>query len=131
MNESIPTKSVVISGSTKFYKEMHEWIQILQDNKIKVFYPADIQFQQLEQKDLEKEIARVKFDYFQKIQKGDVVLLFNVGGYAGISTTVELGYATAYSKPILSIEEDPEISRKILIEKQVKTPEELIDYLRK
>jgi len=124
-------KSVVISGSTKFIKEMYEWVKVLQENKVQVYFPRDPQFKRLQEGDLEYAVAGATYGYFQKIRKADVVLLFNVGGYAGISTTLELGYATAYAKPIVSIEAEPDYARKVLIEEQVKTPQELIEYLRK
>ena len=124
-------KSVVISGSAKFIKEMHEWVKVLQKNKVQVYFPRDIQFENLQNDVLECAVAGAKYGFFQKIRKADVLLLFNVDGYAGVSSSIELGYATACAKPIVSIEEDPELARKVLIEEQVKTPEELIQYLRR
>lgn len=122
-------KSVVISGSVKFIKKMHKWIKELESKGVKVYYPEDLSFRHLEGDDLRYAVAGATFGYFHKIRKADVMLLFNVGGYAGVSTTLELGYATACAKPVVSLEKDDEYARSVLIEKQVKSPKELIEYL--
>ena len=44
----------------------------------------------------------------------DVVFVFNQDGYAGNSTTLEIGYAVALGKPIYAFSKDPELCRRVL-----------------
>ena len=65
------------------------------------------------------------------IRKADVVFIFNKNGYMGNSTTLELGFAVALSKPIYALEEDKdEPCRNVLIDKIIKTPKKLIQELK-
>lgn len=123
-------KSVVISGSVRYVKEIMEWVKALKTAGVKVYHPKDLKFSNLSKEDLDYAVTGATFGYFYKIQKADVVLLFNKDKYAGVSTTLELGYATALGKPIVSLEEDEDV-RRVLIEEQVKTPDELITYLKR
>jgi hypothetical protein len=61
----------------------------------------------------------------------DIVFLYNPGGYLGVSSTLELGYAMALGKPIYALTDvDKELCRKVLIRGVIKTPKELIKILK-
>jgi nucleoside 2-deoxyribosyltransferase len=69
-------------------------------------------------------------DHFCKIRMADVVFVFNKDGYAGNSTTLEIGYAIALGKPIYSLEPDAaEDCRDCLYCTNVKTAKELAALL--
>jgi hypothetical protein len=69
--------------------------------------------------------------HFEYIRKADAVFIYNKGGYMGNSITMELGVAEALGKPIFALEEDKdEPCRNVLIDFIVKTPTQLIKYLK-
>jgi hypothetical protein len=75
-------------------------------------------------------IQALTLNHFRRIDRADAVYLFNPGGYAGVSTTLELGYAAA--RPLLVYahsDADPELARSCLIDGYAKTPEELLALL--
>ncbi|OGG94183.1 hypothetical protein A2609_00185 [Candidatus Kaiserbacteria bacterium RIFOXYD1_FULL_47_14] len=69
-------------------------------------------------------------DHFYKIQMADVVFVFNKDGYAGNSTTLEIGYAVATGKPIYALTSDEELCRHVLFREIISSPEELIKKLK-
>ena len=69
-------------------------------------------------------------DHFRKIDLADVVYVFNEDGYAGPSTTLELGYAVAVKKPIYARTQDQERTRNVLYAGFAATPQELYDLVR-
>lgn len=126
-------KTIVISGSVKFCQDMKSWIDVLEKEGFKVYYPVDMKQDLLKTSGVvrEKFVKGVTLGYFEYIKKADVMLLFNQNRYAGVSTTLELGYAVALAKPIFSIDEDPELARQVLFEKVVNTPDEFITEINK
>lgn len=70
-------------------------------------------------------------DHFYKIRMADVVFVYNKGGYAGNSTTLEIGYAVACGKPLYALEDDSkEIYRHVLFCEVIPSPRELIKRLK-
>ena len=60
----------------------------------------------------------------------DVIYIYNKDGYAGVSTNIEIGFAMGLNKPIYAFcENDEEPHRKVLFNKIVSTPEELLKLL--
>jgi len=59
----------------------------------------------------------------------DVVFVFNKNGYAGVSTTMEIGCALALGKPIYALEKDTELCRNVLYREIINTPEEFVKRL--
>jgi nucleoside 2-deoxyribosyltransferase len=112
---------------------MKAWIDVLEKEGFKVYYPVDMKQDLLKTSGVvrEKFVKGVTLGYFEYIKKADVMLLFNQNRYAGVSTTLELGYAVALAKPIFSIDEDPELARQVLFEKVVNTPDEFITEINK
>lgn len=73
--------------------------------------------------------AGLTLDYFEKIRKSDAVLIFNKGGYIGMSVTMEMAFAFALSKKVFAIEPDIEVPRNVLIDQVLSTPEEVATML--
>ena len=129
-------KSVVICGSSNFAQEVREFASKLKELGVVVFEPHfyrasggvwnDI-------KDFDKKYVALGLthDHFSKIRKADVIYIYNKDGYAGVSTTMEIGYAVALDKPVYAqSEKDEEMCRQVLFSGIVKTPEELFVYLK-
>lgn len=129
-------KSVVICGSSRFASEMRDFAQKLKNSGVLVYEPHLYRASGgvwSEIKDFDKKFVALGLthDHFYKIRKADVVYIFNKDGYAGVSTNIEIGYAVALDKPIYAQEEvDEEMCRQVLFSGIVKTPEDLIVYLK-
>lgn len=88
-----------------------------------------------EWKDMSKEYQNfvalgLTHDHIYKIKMADVVFIFNPGGYAGVSTTLEIGAALALGKPIYALSRDEELCRNVLFRDIVTTPRKLLEYLK-
>lgn len=126
-------KSVVLCGSRRFKKEIRAFGSQLEKAGVMVFQPH------LHERDEEWDIlseGRKNFvhlglthDHFYKIRMADVVFIYNKGGYAGVSTSMEIGYAVALNKPLYCLEKDEEASRQTLIREIVPTAKQLIKKL--
>ena len=74
-------------------------------------------------------------EHFDRIRKADVCYVYNKGGYLGINTTLELGFAHGKNmviyalEPEKSIEEGGEVCRDILFTEIIDNPEELVKRL--
>lgn len=128
-------KSVVICGSRRFKKEAREFSAKLKKLGITVYEPyfhgSDAEWEKLS--DYRKNFVALGLthDHFYKIRMADVVYIFNPNGYAGNSTTMELGYAAALGKPIYALsDKDDERCRRVLIKEIVKTPTQLAKKLK-
>ncbi|MFH1705666.1 MAG: hypothetical protein ABH867_02055 [Patescibacteria group bacterium] len=61
----------------------------------------------------------------------DAVFVYNKNGYSGVSTTMEIGSAVAFGKPIYAFSnEDEELCRLTLFREIIKTPRQLINKLK-
>lgn len=127
-------KTVVICGSGRFKPEMREFGKKLKKLGIIVFEP----YLHSTQKDwvkLSKDYQRfialgLTHDHFYKIRMADVVFVFNKDGYAGNSTTLEIGYAVALGKPIYALADDEELCRHVLFREIISSPEEFVKKLK-
>jgi len=129
-------KSVVICGSSRFFAEIREFANQLKDSGVFVYEPnlyrADGGVWS-EIKDFDKKFVALGLahDHFHKIRMADVVYVYNKDGYAGVSTNIEIGYSVALDKPIFVYEEnDEEACRKVLFNGVIKTPKDLLAYLK-
>jgi hypothetical protein len=68
-------------------------------------------------------------DHFNKIRIADVVYIYNEGGYAGPSTSMEIGFAVALGKPIYAYSVDEELCRQVLYRECVRNPEDMLTRL--
>lgn len=127
-------KSVCICGSRRFKAEIRNFEKALKKKGVVVFSPILNTNKKID--DLPKDLKNYAFlgltlHHFEYIRKADCVFIFNKGGYMGNSVTMELGVAYALGKTIFALEEDKEeISRNVLIDFTVKTPTELVKFLK-
>ena len=128
-------KSIVICGSSRFKLEMRKFAKKLKKLGVVVYEPylhrGKDEWANMSESYKELISSGLTFDHFYKIQMADVVFVFNKGGYSGVSTTLEVGYAVALGKPIYALSEDnEELCRHVLIREIIKTPRELIKRLK-
>lgn len=129
-------KSVVICGSNRFAPEMREFAKNLKVLGVMVYEPhlyraSGGAWEEIKEFDKKFVAAGLTQDHFYKMRMADIVYIFNKDGYAGVSVNMEIGYAAALNKPIFVFEEaDEELCRKVLFSRVVKTPEELVEYLK-
>lgn len=127
-------KSVVICGSRRYKKEIREFANKLKKVGVVVYEPilnTDKRINKLPERLKYFSFLGLTHHHFEMIRKADVVFVFNKKGYMGNSTTLELGFAVALSKPVYALEEDKKEScRNVLIDKVIKTPRKLIQELK-
>jgi nucleoside 2-deoxyribosyltransferase len=128
-------KTVVICGSRRFKKEIREFESKLTKAGIVVFLPhlheGKDEWDKLSPQYKKFIALGLTHDHFYKIKMADVVFVYNKDGYAGVSTTLEIGYAIALGKPIYALsDKDEELCRLTLFREAVKTPKELISKLK-
>lgn len=129
-------KSVVICGSRRFKSEMRAFAGKLRNLGVVVYEPYLFAAEKGEWESLPDKVKGfvalgLTHDHFYKIQMADVIYVYNKGGYSGVSTTMELGYAVAVGKPIYAFsDEDPEWVRRSLFREIIKTPQELLKRLK-
>ncbi len=127
-------KSVVICGSKKFRPEIITFTKELQKLGVTVYAPylheGKDEWSKLSDNYKKFVALGLTHEHFYKIQMADVVLVFNKNKYAGVSTTLEIGYAVALGKPIYAIAEDDEICRNILFRELVKSPKDLVKRIK-
>ena len=128
-------KSVVVCGSKRYAKEIKKFCDDLTKLGVLVFEPS------FEEPIPEEALIHSSYvtgkifkgltlEHFDWIRKAEVCYVYNKGDYAGISVSLEMGYACALGKPIFALGPktgDP--CRDALIDKVVKTPKELASLL--
>lgn len=128
-------KSIVICGSRRFKPEARKFSSSLKRLGVTVYEPyfhsGEKEWEGLSEAYKKFIALGLTHDHFYKIKMADIVFLYNPSGYAGVSTTLEMGYAMALGKPIYAFsDEDSELCRKVLIRGVFKTPRELIKILK-
>ena len=140
-------KSVCLVGSQRFKNEM-ECIaaDLRQFGAVLVYEP---QFREREQQFLnlpERErlqdqhyrriVPGLVFHHLQRIREADIIYVYNPGGYMGVNSTLEIGFAHALNKPIFVFspekpyEEGGEMCREILFNDIINSTEELFNKLK-
>ena len=101
-------KSVFIAGSRKFFEEIDQLVRLLKQNGI-VVATAE------KQKDDQENERAALFRAFQRIDRADIVYVLAKGGYIGNTVAMEIAYAHAKNKEIISSEPIAEQSAIALI----------------
>ncbi len=128
-------KTVVMCGSRRFKPEIREFAKRLKKLGVVVYEPylhsGQDEWAKLSD-DYKIFVALgLTHDHFYKIQMADVVFIFNKDGYAGNSTTLEIGYAVALGKPIYALNDgDKELCRHVLFREIISSPTELAKKLK-
>ena len=134
-NKEIIMKSVVVCGSKKYKDDIHQFCQRLEELGVMVFEPnfdePVNEDQQFETQNITKSVFKgLTLEHFDWIRKAEVCYLFNKDNYCGISVSMEMGFASALSKPIFALSfETGDPCRNALIDKVVTAPEELVKLL--
>ena len=129
-------KSVVVCGSKRYAKEMAAFCKKLENANVLVFEPSFSNPPITEGEKIHSDFVTQKvfkgltLEHFDWVRKSEVCFVFNKGGYAGVSVSMEMAFAAALGKPVFALEPttgDP--CRDALIDKVVTTPEALIKLL--
>lgn len=129
-------KTVVICGSDRFAKDIQEFAKKLVKLGVVVYAPNSYRasggdWSRVHEYDKKFVALGLTLEHVYKIRMADVVYVYNKDGYAGVSTTLEIGCAMALDKPIYVFsDKDPEICRRSLFRGFVKDPKELIKFLK-
>jgi len=129
-------KSVVICSSNRFAKEARAFAKGLEKLGVLVYlahyYTASGgNWKKVSDFDRPFVALGLSHDHFYKIRMADTVLVYNKDGYAGYSTSMEIGYAVALNKPVYAVsDKDEDICRAVLYRAIVKTPAALVRYLK-
>jgi hypothetical protein len=122
-------------GSSSFASESREFAAQLKKLGVVVYEPHFYRasggiWSEIKESDRKYVALGLTHDHFHKIRMADVVYVYNKDGYAGVSTTMEIGAAVILNKPIYAQDEnDAEPCRKVLFSGVVKNPEELLKFL--
>lgn len=124
-------RTVVLCGSRRYHDQIRAFGARLKELGVDVYEPY---LNRSEWDNLTEEFQRyvalgLTLDHFRKIELADVIYVYNEDGYAGYSTTMEMGYAAALRKPIYAYASDPEGPRGVLVREIITTPEELAKKL--
>jgi len=128
-------KSVVVCGSKKYKKEIATFCAELTKLGVLCFEPS---IQQPINEDAlfgdeyvtSKIFKGLTLEHFDWIRKAEVCYVFNKDDYAGVSVSMEMGFAVALGKPIFALSAktgDP--TRDSLIDKVISSPKELAALL--
>ena len=116
-------KSVFIAGSRKFCKDVEELVRLCKESGIEVSTagkPAD------GEDTFESEKAAL-LRAFQRMDSSDIVYIVAREGYIGKTVALEIAYAFARGKEVVSSETIEDFSARALISR-VMGPEELVGY---
>lgn len=126
-------KSVVFSGSVKNYDAMKPWADFLENNEVKVELPKigedAATWEQLTVSEQRRQKLAFIHDHNKRIDRSDVLFVFNIDGHVGNSVTLEIGYALAQGKKIYAAQEDSEQGRDVVYSGYCKSPNELLKAL--
>ncbi|OHA21193.1 MAG: hypothetical protein A2849_01585 [Candidatus Taylorbacteria bacterium RIFCSPHIGHO2_01_FULL_51_15] len=126
-------RSVVICGSRRFKGEVKKFAAELRKLGVDVYAPYHHSGQD-EWASFSPEYQTfialgLTHDHFHKIRLADTVFIYNKGGYAGPSTTLEIGFAVALDKPIYALQKDSELCRHSLFREIVSSAGQLAKRL--
>jgi hypothetical protein len=119
-------KSIYIAGSRKFYDEIEQLVHQIRNVKIKVSTAG--KWKNTQKDTLENQKAAL-LSAFSEIDFSDICYVYAKDGYIGKTVAMEIAYAYAHKKKIISSDVLIELSAQALVFDIVK-PSELISYCR-
>ena len=139
-------KSVVICGSQRYKDEIKAFSTKLRELGVPVVFEPNFERRpkrflnasekiRLASASYRKQIPALVHEHFDRLRKADVCYVYNKGGYVGINTTLEIGFAHGKNMVIYALEPEQhikfggEICRDILFTEVITTPEELMKRL--
>lgn len=129
-------RTVVVCGSKKYKDEIRRFCTELKKLGVIVFEPnfeePVLEDEFFHSKHVTKAVFKgLTLEHFDWIRKTDVCFVYNKDGYAGVSVSLEMGYASALGKPIYALKEKTGDScRDALIDKIASSPKELVGLLK-
>lgn len=117
-------KSVFIASSRKFYDETEKLVNGLKSERIPTSTAGTWDKSKT---DNLKDEKKALLEAFKQIDKKEVIYVYAKEGYIGKTVAMEISYAYARKKIIISSEKVQELSAQALISK-VLTPKELTIY---
>jgi nucleoside 2-deoxyribosyltransferase len=118
---------VFVAGSRKFVKEFGIAMKKFKEFEISATHgEKNISASEDTAETVKSDNERM----FRKIDESDIVFVIAKDGYVGYSVSMELGYAYAKRKKIISSEEIKELAVRNLVSK-VMSLEDLIEYLKR
>lgn len=107
---------VCLCGSTRFYQTFHDMnVKLTLAGKIVLSIACDTKddrdlFNKIPKEEIVKIRETLDELHLRKIDLADEVLILNVGGYIGESTSKELAYAKQLGKKVTYLEPAPTVS---------------------
>ena len=139
-------KSVCICGSQRHKDEIKSFSDQLRRLGVPIVFEPNFKRHRkkmvakeeryrLRSKSYRDKIPALVHEHFDRLRKADICYVYNKGGYLGVNTTLELGFAHGKNmiiyalEPEKALEQGGEICRDILFTEIVDTPEELVKRL--
>lgn len=128
-------KSVVLCGSRRFKPEIVKMVEKLKKMGVVVYAPylheGKDEWNKMSNQYKRFTALGLTHDHFYKIRMADVVYVYNKNGYAGPSTTLEIGFAVAMGKPIYAYsEKESELCRAVLYREIITSATQLVKRLK-
>lgn len=101
-------KSVVVCGSKRYREEIAAFSKELEKLGVLVFEPNFKEplpeYVKLESQHVTDLVFKgLTLEHFDWVRKAEVCFIYNKNDYAGISVSLEMGYAAALGKPIFAL----------------------------
>lgn len=128
-------RSLIICGSKRFATEIKAFASKLKAKGVLVYEPNFKEPLSENAKIESAHLTQVLFkgltlEHFDWIRKADMCYIYNQDNYMGVSTTMELAFASALSKPIIAYSsETGDPCRDSLIDFIASSPEAVIKLL--
>ncbi len=119
-------KKIFLAGSRKFFGEIQELAASLKEKGVGVELGRN--WDQSAEDTLKTE-REALMTAFQKIDKADILYVYSKDGYIGKTVAMEIAYAFAREKEIISSQKIAELSAQALVSKVVE-PEKLLELLK-
>jgi nucleoside 2-deoxyribosyltransferase len=123
-----PMKSVCICGSFRFYDDMVALREALQAQGVPCEWPTPGP-RRAPQAMAPDEAKEPILQHLQRMDRADLIFIFNKGGYAGNSVLMEIGYAYARRKPVYVLAPIPDAFLMSLVTAVV-SMEDLVQLVR-
>jgi hypothetical protein len=122
-------KTVFVASSRKYYDMIKEIKRKLDKRGVKGFY-LYFDFHDEAVESNEEQKRKLTLGHFPELAQIDVIYVYAKDGYVGYSVTIEITYAYAKGKEVISSEPISEFAVRTMVSK-VMTPEEFVEYAAK